>query len=116
MNYEQFKGAGDRLAAVLVASGLSWAAAKGWLGDQDVAVLAPAIIAIISFGIGVYVNRRKSIAMSASNLGDVVLTTPEIAADTPENKNIISNTSSNKKIAATVAGAKADADEVERKD
>lgn len=116
MNYEQFKGAGDRVIAVAVGAILAWAAAKGWLGQEDTAILAPALVALVSAGIGVYVNRRTSIAMSATNLGDVVITTPEIAQGTPGYPKIISNASKPAVIAAAVADAKADVKEVNRKD
>ena len=62
-----------------------------------------------------WVNRRTAIAKSATNLGDVVLTTPEIAKATPDYPGIIPMTATPKQI-DTAKAAVADANELKRKD
>jgi len=117
MNYEQIKGAGDRLVFNLITMGLTYVAARGWLGDSEVALLAPAFSVAINTVIGIMVNRRVSIAKSATNLGDVVITTPEIAKKTPDYPSIVSNKARLSVIADAVSEAKiADPEEAKRKD
>lgn len=93
MTTDQISGSSDRALLVLVTWFLTYASQKGWITTSDVATLAPAIVAIAGFGWGWWVNRPKAIAMSAASIpGTTVVTTPDLAAATPDHSNIVSNT------------------------
>jgi len=97
MTKDQVQGAGDRALLVLVTWFLTFATNKGWLTTSDVASLAPALVTIVGFAWGYWVNRPKAILQSAAAVvgadgkKTVIVASPELAADTPEN-NIVSNT------------------------
>lgn len=93
MTNDQISGTTDRSLLVLMTWFLTYAANKGWISTSDVAQLAPALIVIAGVVWGWWVNRPKAIVQSAAALpGTTVVTTPDLAASTPE-INIKSNTS-----------------------
>lgn len=107
MQQDQIKGMIDRALAVMATMLLAWMVRKGWLGESDAATLLPAIVLLPSLAWGAWVNRDKALVQSAAAVpGTVVVTTPALAQDTPNERNIISTGSSPTKIAAAVADAK----------
>ena len=89
MTWDQISGPLDRI--ILMA--LTWAVAKGLITTADVAPFASAALAIAGAGYGWWVNRPKAIVQSAAALpGTTVVTTPDLAAATPNQTNIVSNT------------------------
>jgi hypothetical protein len=96
---DQTKGMMDRAAAVIATWFLGWMVTKGWLGASDSAVLLPAVILLPSIAYGAWVNRDKALIQSAGNVVDpktckptIIVTSPEMAAATPDQNNIVSNT------------------------
>lgn len=82
---DQISGSLDRVVLVLITWGLTQAAQRGWISTSDVAALAPALVTIVAFVWGYWVNRPKAIVQSAAALpGTTVVTTPTLAAATPE--------------------------------
>lgn len=71
MTKDQVQGAGDRALLVLVTWFLTFATNKGWLTTSDVASLAPALVTIVGFAWGWWVNRPKAILQSAQALPEV---------------------------------------------
>lgn len=108
-NNDQIKGIAERALTVLVTLFLGWCVKKGWFGESESAALLPAIVLLPSIIRGYMINSNKSIVQSASAIvGDdgkktVVLASPELAKATPDQPNIISNTSSKEAIAVAVA-------------
>lgn len=89
MNWSQITGALDRIVLI----GLTWAVSKGYITSADVAPLSAAIIAVAGAGYSLYVNRPTNLAKQAASIpGTTVVTTPEIAAATPNLENIVSQT------------------------
>ena len=87
LTWDQISGPLDRI--VLVA--LTFLVTKGYISTQDVAGYATLILGIAGAVYGWYVNRPKAIVQSAAALpGTTVVTTPTLAASTPET-NIKSN-------------------------
>jgi len=97
MQQDQIKGMLDRALAVLVTMFMGWLVKKGYLGESDAATLAPAIVLLPALAWGWYNNSNKSLLQSAANVvGDdgkktVIVASPELAAATPDQQNIISN-------------------------
>ena len=71
MTQDQLQGAGDRALLVLVTWFLTFATGRGWLTTSDVASLAPAVVTIVGFAWGYWVNRPKAILQSAQALPEV---------------------------------------------
>ncbi len=71
MTNDQLQGAGDRSLLVLLTWFLTYASNRGWLSSSDVAALAPALVTIVGFAWGWWVNRPKAILQSASALPEV---------------------------------------------
>jgi len=98
MQQDQFKGMLDRAIAVLATMFLNWMVQKGWLGQSDAATLLPSLVLIPALAWGWYNNSNKSLLQSAANVvgndgkKTVIVTSPELAAATPDQQNIISNT------------------------
>jgi hypothetical protein len=87
-NWSQVSGGLDRV--VLVA--LTWAASKGYITSADVANYATLIVGVLGALYAFYVNRNTNLAKQAASIPNtVVVTTPEIAAATPNSQNILSN-------------------------
>lgn len=87
ITFDQIRGPIERI--ILVA--LGWLAAKGYISPAEVAGYATLAIAVIAAFYGWWQNRPTAIAQSAAALpGTTVITTPNIAASTPEG-NIVSN-------------------------
>ena len=88
VNWPQISGILDRVVLV----GLTWVASKGWITPTDVAGLATLIVGIAGAVYSFYINRNSSLASRAAAIpgGTTVITTPAIAAATPE-KNVVSN-------------------------
>lgn len=87
ITFDQIRGPVERV--ILVA--LGWLAAKGYISPAEVAGYATLVIGIIAAVYGWWQNRPQAIAQSAAALpGTTVVTTPAIAAATPET-NIVSS-------------------------
>lgn len=92
MGPDQVKGMLDRALAVVATMFLNWMVTKGWLGQSDAATLLPALVLIPALAWGAWNNREKALVQSAAAIpGTVVVTTPALAAATPEQNNIVSN-------------------------
>lgn len=106
MGQDQIKGMLDRAIAVVATMALSYMVKKGWLGESDAAALVPALVLLPSLLWGWWNNRPKALVQSAASVpGTVVITTPALAAATPGEANIVSNTSSTSSLVASVAVA-----------
>lgn len=93
MQQDQIKGMLDRVGLVLATWFLSWMVRKGWIGSEDSAVLLPGLILIPALVWGWWNNRDKALVQSAANVpGTIVVTQPSLAAATPDQNNILSNT------------------------
>lgn len=93
----------DRAVTVLATMLLTWMVKRGWIGESDSAQLLPAVILLPALAWGWWNNRNKALVQSASNVpGTVVVTTPELALDTPNQKNIISSSAPTPELAAAV--------------
>lgn len=89
LTWDQISGPADRV--ILMA--LTWAVSKGYITTADVAPFAGALLAFAGAAYGWWVNRPKAIVQSAAALpGTTVITTPDLAAATPKQDNIVSNT------------------------
>lgn len=100
---DQVRGMLDRAASVLATMFLAWCVKKGFIGESDSAALLPAVILLPSLAWGWWVNRNKALVQSAANVpGTLVVTTPALAAATPES-NIVPATST--KVVDTATGA-----------
>lgn len=85
---DQFSGIADRLAIALV----SYAVAKGYVPQAMSADLIQLLVIGAGLAWGWYVNRPVAIMESATAIpGTKVVTTPDLAAATPANPNIVSN-------------------------
>lgn len=81
ITWDQISGPADRL----ILMGLAWLVGKGYITSADVAPIAAAALAVAGAGYGWFVNRPKAIVQSAAALpGTTVVTTPTLAASTPE--------------------------------
>ncbi|MFA5897680.1 MAG: hypothetical protein WC829_01075 [Hyphomicrobium sp.] len=96
---DQIKGMLDRAIAVMATMFLSWMVKKGWLGESDAATLLPALVLLPALAWGWWNNRDKALIQSAANVVDlktgqktVIVTSPEMAKDTPDQNNIVSST------------------------
>lgn len=99
MQSDQLKGMADRAIAVLATMFLNWMVTKGWLGQSDAATLLPALVLLPALAWGYWNNRDKALIQSAANVVDpntgkkvVIVTSPELAAATPDQNNIVSST------------------------
>ena len=93
LQQDQLKGMLDRVGLVLATWFLAYMVRKGWIGAEDSAVLLPGLILIPALIWGWWNNRNKALVHSAANVpGTVVVTSPELAAATPDQNNIVSNT------------------------
>lgn len=88
--YPILTGIIDRVTLV----GLTWGVSKGFITNADIANIAPLVPVILAALIGWYQNRKVALAQQATTIapGTKVVTTPEIAAATPDNMNILSTT------------------------
>lgn len=87
-NWSQLSGVVERL----ITAALMYAVGRGWLLSSDVAPLAALGLAAISAGYAIVVNRNTNLAKQAASIPDTkVVTTPEIAAATPNQTNIVSS-------------------------
>lgn len=85
--WDQVKGMAERLILI----GLASAAAAGWIGKDDALTYGPAILMAVGTIYAWWVNRPKAIVQSAAALpGTTVVTTPDLAKETPET-NIVSS-------------------------
>lgn len=88
-NGSQISGAADRV----VIAGLVYLASKGYITSADVANLATMIVTILGAVYAYYINRNTNLAKQAASIpGTTIITTPEIAAATPDLSNVVSNT------------------------
>lgn len=85
----QISGALDRLLWMA----LTWAATEGYITSADILPYALLIIGAGGVAWSVITNRRTNLALRAAAVpGTTVITTPAIAAATPQADNILSNT------------------------
>lgn len=81
LTWDQISGPLDRVILVL----LTFLVSKGYISTADVAGYATLILGIVGAVYGWWVNRPKAIVQSAAALpGTTVVTTPNLAASTPE--------------------------------
>lgn len=99
MGQDQIKGMVDRTILVLATWLLSKAVSAGWLSQADSAQLLPALIVLPALAWGWWNNRDKALIQSAGNVVDpktnkpvIIVASPEMAAATPAQSNIVSNT------------------------
>ena len=99
MGPDQVKGMLDRAMTVLVTMFLGWLVKRGYIGESDSATLLPAIVLLPALAWGWWNNRDKALIQSAGNVIDpktnkptIIVTSPEMAAATPGQNNIVSNT------------------------
>lgn len=89
ITFDQIRGPIERVVYI----GLGWLVARGYITSSEVANWATLILAIAAAFYGWWQNRPKAVAQSAAAIpGTTVVTTPDIAASTPES-NIVSNAS-----------------------
>lgn len=87
ITFDQIRGPIER--AVLIA--LGWAAGQGWISSAEVAGYATLLVGILAAFYGWWQNRPKAVLQSAAAIpGTTVVTTPALAAATPEG-NIVSS-------------------------
>lgn len=95
---EQLKGMLDRFAAVMATMLLAYFVKRGWIGESESATLLPAVVLLPSLAWGWWVNRNKALQQAAANTispdgsKPIIVTSPEMAAATPES-NIVSSES-----------------------
>lgn len=85
MTKDQVTGVIDRIVIAV----LTYAVARGWVSQGDVAQFGPAIVGLLAAIYGWYVNRPHSILKSAAALPTVdkiVVNNPETAAAIPSEK------------------------------
>lgn len=88
-NLPQFSGAIDRIVLVL----LTYLASKGYITTSDIGNYAALAIGIFGAVYSFYINRNTNIVSRAGEVtGTSIVTTPAIAAATPTQSNISSNT------------------------
>jgi|SRR6185312_3391745 len=88
-NWSQLSGAVDRVTLIA----LTYAASKGWITPSDVAGIATMVVGIAGSVYAFYVNRNTNLAKQAASIPNTtVVTTPEIAAATPQLNNVVSTT------------------------
>ena len=88
-NLPQVSGAVDRIALVL----LTYLATKGYITTADIGNYVALIVGIVGAVYSFYINRNTNIVSRAGNVADTtIVTTPTIAAATPTQTNIVSNT------------------------
>lgn len=99
MQSDQIKGMLDRAIAVLATMFLNWLVTKGFLGQSDAATLLPALVLLPALAWGWWNNRDAALISSAGNVVDpktgkkaIIVTSPELAAATPDQNNIVSST------------------------
>ena len=71
---ETLKGTIDRALLVGITWGLTWLATKGYIGDSDVAALAPALVLVIGTAIAYFVNTPKATVKAAAKIDAPVKT------------------------------------------
>lgn len=87
ITFDQIRGPIERIVYI----GLGWLVARGFITSAEVGNYATLVLAIAAAFYGWWQNRPKAIAQSAAALpGTTVVTTPDLAASTPET-NIKSN-------------------------
>ena len=98
MQSDQIKGMVDRTILVLATWLLAKAVSAGWLSQADSAQLLPALIILPALAWGWWNNRDKALLQSAGNVIDpktnkptIIVTSPEMAAATPGQNNIVSS-------------------------
>ena len=95
---DQTYGVVERIIYGVAMFVLMKAVTKGWITGQDAPYIAGGIVTLVGGAWAWWINRPKAIVQSAAALPQtVVVTTPALAASTPE-KNIVS-ADSNKVVA-----------------
>lgn len=107
MQADQIKGMLDRALGILAVWLLTQGANRGWITQSDVAQLLPALVLLPSIAWGWWINRDKALLQSAATVpGTVVVTTPALAQETPNEANIVSTAAPKAAISAAVDSAK----------
>ena len=87
ITFDQIRGPIERVVLI----GLSYAAGRKWISESEIVGYATLILGVAAAFYGWWQNRPQAIAQSAAALpGTTIITTPAIAAATPET-NIVSN-------------------------
>lgn len=87
-NWSQVSGVIERV----VMAGVMFGVGKGWITGADAANLTAMIVGIMAAIYAYWVNRPKNLIKQAASVDKtVIVTTPEIAYNTPQS-NIVSNT------------------------
>lgn len=88
-NWSQISGAVDRVILIT----LGWFVGKGYISSGDATIITGGLVAILGVFYSMFVNRNANLAKQAASIpGTIVVTTPEVAAATPNNQNILPNT------------------------
>ena len=91
ITFDQIRGPTERVVYIA----LGWFVAKGFITSAEVANYATLALGVIAAFYGWWQNRPKAVAQSAAALpGTIVVTTADIARNTPNESNIVSNTES----------------------
>lgn len=96
---------GDQLTAIgeKVVYGVAMAVcmklvAWGWITSEEAPWYAGGAVTLAGGAYGWWVNRPKNLMIAATNAGATVITTPELAAATPNNPNIVSSVAEAKEV------------------
>lgn len=85
--WDQIQGVVERLVAL----GLVYAIARGWVGKDDAQTYGPAVVGLIAAIYAAWHNRPMALVQRAAALPDTtVVTMPALAKSTPE-PNIVSS-------------------------
>jgi hypothetical protein len=95
---DQFTAIGEKIVYGIAMVLCMKAVARGWIASEDAPYYAGGAVAFIGGIYGWWVNRPKNIMIAATNAGATVITTPELAAATPNNANIVSSVAEAKEV------------------
>lgn len=112
ISYATIKGFVDRILLAAFTAGATYLASKGYLAAEDAPIVAAAAVtiasALVAGAFSLIANRPQALVTATADLKDtVVVTKPELAENTPDHPNVVSNESSGATISAAVKDAKA---------
>jgi hypothetical protein len=103
MNKDQTTSVIERLFTVTLTWLLTWATTKGYISSSQAAEYAPLALGVFAAIYAWWISKPSNILLAASNIpGTTVVTTPELARDTPTAQNVIASTETNATIVNTV--------------
>ena len=86
-NWSQISGVIERV----ITAAVMYAVGKGWVTSADAANLVALVIGVLAAFYAYFVNRNTNLAKQAASIpGTTVVTTPDIAAATPQLDNVVS--------------------------